>query len=121
MKTKATTVLGIVITLATITTMVFKLDGRFAKANDVESLREGVEYSIRKVGYRLDIKILKDRLEAIQERLWKLQDRFGYKIEEMPIEIREQYRKLEQEMRDLEKEIEDIVSELRKKGDTNGE
>ena len=61
---------------------------------------------------RLDIKILEDRLNAIQERIWRLEDRYP-DINRMPDTVLEEYRKLKREMEKIEKRIEYLLRQQR--------
>ena len=78
-------ILGIVVSLFTISGGIYAVETHYAKKAEVKLLAE-----------RLDQKILQDRLYNIQERIWKLQDRYET-IEKMPTSVKEEYRKLEME------------------------
>lgn len=84
----------------------FTIDSRYAKVGDILEINEYVE----QVDKRLELKILKDRADAIQERMWKIEDRYGMEIAKMPEEVREQYR-------ELKKEYDDIMEKIKKDGD----
>lgn len=109
---KLATILGLIITLSTIITLLFKLDNRFAKANEVKELEQNVQQSVQKIEQRLDLKILEDRLNSLRERRWSLEDRYGLNIEEMPQEIRDEYRRLSEEMDKIKKAIEKLTPKI---------
>jgi len=90
------TIISIFIGISVLTGVGFSIDKHYAKAKQVEQL-----------AIRLDVKILKDRANAIQERMWKLEDRYG-SIEKMPTSVKEEYRT-------LKAELETILSKLGKK------
>jgi len=91
---KISIILGLVISLTVIVGAAAKLDGRWAKTEQLVM-----------VAQRLDQKIIQDRINAIQERLWRLEDKYGNIIANMISTIRDQYRRLLKEMEDLEKQL----------------
>lgn len=82
---KVSIILTILVSLAILMGVVFKLDNRWAKAKDVQRL-----------ALRLDQKINLDRANALQERMWMLEEKFG-SVNNMPKEIKKEYRLLKQE------------------------
>ena len=60
---------------------------------------------IKLVDKRLEIKILKDRANAIQERMWKIEDRYGMDVTNMTEDKRDQYRKLKKEYDEIMEKI----------------
>jgi len=105
-------VVGMVIILSTAVGGIVAADARYAKADYVSIVEE-----------RLNVKIIQDRIDAIQERMWNIEDRWNerYKKEHneypktidilksyMDKDTRETYRKLEEELEDLETELESI-------------
>jgi len=84
----------------------FTIDSRYAKTGEIADIKDYVQ----KIDKRLEIKILKDRANALQERMWKIEDRYGMEIAKMPEEVREQYR-------ELKKEYDDIMEKIKKDGD----
>ena len=98
--------MGIIVAIITILTVTVKLDGRWAKAKDMEELN----IELKHTQTRLEQKIQEDRSYNIQERLWKLEDRYGYKEEEMPSEIRDQYRRLKDDKERIDKELNQLDS-----------
>jgi len=91
---KISVILGLIISLTVIVGAAAKLDGRWAKTDQLVM-----------VAQRLDQKIIQDRINAIQERLWRLEDKYGNIIADMASAIRDQYRRLLKEMKDLEKRL----------------
>jgi hypothetical protein len=84
----------------------FTIDSRYAKSEEIAIIKDYVQ----QVDKRLELKILKDRANALQERMWKIEDRYGMEIAKMPEEVREQYR-------ELKKEYDDIMEKIKKDGD----
>jgi len=103
---KISAFLALFITISTVIGILFQLDNRWAKADDVEKIRIETKSNIRQLEKRLDLKILEDRLFAIQERIWKLNDRYGEKLDDMPEEVKDIYRDLKNIKEKLEKKIE---------------
>jgi len=87
--------------VSTLLGTVFTVDSRYAKAEDISTIKD----YIQQVDRRLEIKILKDRANAIQERMWKVEDRYGMDIAKMPETIRDQYRKLKKEYDEINEKI----------------
>lgn len=52
--------------ISTIAVSTVAIESRYAHEDDVQ-----------KIAYRLDQKILEDRMAALQAQLWRLQDRYG--------------------------------------------
>lgn len=102
---KLSIVLGIIIAFITIATTINRLDGRWAKAKEVEIIYEELQHTQT----RLEQKIQEDRSYNIQERIWKLEDRYGFDIEQMPPEIRDQYRRLKSDKEKLDKELDQLL------------
>jgi len=100
------TLIAVVVGFCTMMGTAFTIDSRYAKVGDILEINEYVE----QVDKRLELKILKDRADAIQERMWKIEDRYGMEIAKMPEEVREQYR-------ELKKEYDDIMEKIKKDGD----
>ena len=99
-----------------------KADGRYAKANTVESVAETV-YEVEK---DLECHKIEVRMRRIQERMWALDDYWGTKFYEargryyqtleelirfMTQEARDQYRALQEEYRALEKRLAELEKE----------
>ena len=99
---------GVIIALVTIVGFASSLDGRYAKADQVNRIET-----------KVDLTILKLRMEAVQERMWKIEDRQTEKfvmefnryptsaelVAYMPEVTRDQYRALCTEYADLEAQI----------------
>tara|TARA_R100001244_G_scaffold82073_1_gene63849 strand:+ start:12 stop:338 length:327 start_codon:yes stop_codon:yes gene_type:complete len=81
----------------------FTIDSRYAKTGEIADIKDYVQ----KIDKRLEIKILKDRADALQERMWKIEDRYGMELAEMSEEVRLQYR-------ELKKEYDDIMDKLKR-------
>lgn len=109
---KISALLALFITISTIIGILFKLDNRWAKASDVEKNKLETKQCIKQIEKRLELKILEDRLYAIQERLWRLNDRYGEKLDEMPEEIKDIYRDLKNIKQKLEKRIESLTTKV---------
>jgi len=75
---------------------------RFEKIEQLDKVQSFAEL----VDKRLDLKILKDRADALQSRMWKLEDRYGMDVSKMPDGVREQYR-------ELKKEYDEIMDKLK--------
>ncbi len=78
----------------------FTIDSRYAKNVDVYEL----QFDIQVVDQRLNLKLLKDRADALQERIWKYTDRYEDKV--MPETVKEM-------VRDMQKEYDEIMEEIR--------
>jgi len=99
-------VVGIITLLGGALGTAFTIDSRYAKSEEIAIIKDYVQ----QVDKRLELKILKDRANALQERMWKIEDRYGMEIAKMPEEVREQYR-------ELKKEYDDIMEKIKKDGD----
>jgi hypothetical protein len=91
---KVNTVIAIAVGLSTLLGTAFTIDSRYAKTDYVEQIDK-----------RLELKILKDRANALQERMWKIEDRYGMEVSDMPEDKRDQYRKLKKEYDEIMKKI----------------
>jgi len=101
---KISALIALLIGLTTIVGAMFALDNRYAKTEDISYIESYVE----QVDKRLEVKILKDRANAVQERMWKIEDRYGMEVAEMSAEVRDQYR-------ELKKEYDEIMQKIKKK------
>tara|TARA_R100001244_G_scaffold119415_1_gene89055 strand:- start:592 stop:921 length:330 start_codon:yes stop_codon:yes gene_type:complete len=99
-------VVGIITLLGGALGTAFTIDSRYAKSEEIAIIKDYVQ----QVDKRLELKILKDRANALQERMWKIEDRYGMEIAKMTEEVREQYR-------ELKKEYDDIMEKIKKDGD----
>ena len=106
---KISTWIALLIGLTTLVGTMFALDNRYAKTEDLSDIESYVE----QVDQRLELKILKDRANAVQERMWKIEDRYGMEVAKMSEEVRGQYR-------ELKKEYDEIMQKI-KKDKSNGE
>lgn len=93
------TIIAILTILAFAFGAYFYFEKTFAHAEDMMKAME----VIKKVGDRLEYKILEDQIRAIQDRLWKLSDRYDKK--EMPESVKEEYRKLLEDKKFLEEKL----------------
>ena len=100
---------ALLIGMTTLVGAMFALDSRYAKTEEISTIKDYVQ----QIDKRLDIKILKDRANALQERMWKIEDRYGMEVAEMSEEVRDQYR-------ELKKEYDEIMQKI-KKDKSNGE
>lgn len=107
-------ILGILISLSTVITILFKVDNRFAKASDVDKKIENVKQKqiqtqqvIIDLETRFEIKLLEDRASALLERIWKLEDRFYNK--EMPSEVKDEYRRLKNDREQILRKIDKLT------------
>ena len=91
---KVNTVIAIAVGFSTLLGTAFTIDSRYAKTDYVEQIDK-----------RLELKILKDRANALQERMWKIEDRYGMEVSDMPDDKRDQYRKLKKEYDEIMKKI----------------
>ena len=98
---KVSTWVAVSIGVSTLRGTACTVDSRYAKAEDISTIKD----YIQQVDRRLEIKILKDRANAIQERMWKIEDRYGMDIAKMPETIRDQYRKLKKEYDEINEKI----------------
>ena len=92
-----------VLTISSVVTLLFNLDGRWAKAAE-----------LKKVQYRLEQKIQQDRIDALQERLWKYDDRYE-KVTDMPQHAKDEYRELKKEKAELKVYIEKVLEKTKSK------
>jgi len=88
------TLIAVAVGLSTLLGTAFTIDSRYAKTDYVEQIDK-----------RLELKILKDRANALQERMWKIEDRYGMEVSDMPEDKRDQYRKLKKEYDEIMKKI----------------
>ena len=95
------TLIAVVVGFCTMMGTAFTIDSRYAKVGEMSEVNEYVQ----QVDKRLELKILKDRADAIQERMWKIEDRYGMDIAEMPEDKRDQYRKLKKEYDEIMEKI----------------
>lgn len=109
---KISAIIGLMIAITTIVGMLFKVDGRYAKAIDIDQLEQYTQQHIQKVEKRLDLKILQDQLADVRKRIWALEDRYDNNINKMPQETKEEYRKLKEEKKELESKIEKIIEKV---------
>ena len=100
--TKISTMVALAIGLCTMVGTAFTIDSRYAKIEQIDEVQSFAEL----VDKRLELKILKDRADALQNRMWKLEDRYGMDISKMPEGVREQYR-------ELKKEYDEIMDKLK--------
>jgi len=91
---------GFIIAISTLVGTAFTVDSRYAKDEQVKK----VEQKVQKVEKRLDMKILRDRANALQERVWKLEDRYNGK--KIPTAVKEELRKLKAELVQIQKDLE---------------
>ena len=95
------TLIAVVVGFCTMMGTAFTIDSRYAKVGEMSEVNEYVQ----QVDKRLELKILKDRADAIQERMWKIEDRYGMDIADMPEDKRDQYRKLKKEYDEIMEKI----------------
>ena len=95
------TLIAVAVGFCTMMGTAFTIDSRYAKVGEMSEVNEYVQ----QVDERLELKILKDRADAIQERMWKIEDRYGMDIAEMPDDKRDQYRKLKKEYDEIMEKI----------------
>jgi len=100
------TLIAVVVGFCTMMGTAFTIDSRYAKVGEMSEVNEYVQ----QVDKRLELKILKDRADAIQERMWKIEDRYGMELAKMPEDKRDQYRK-------LKKEYDEIMEKMNKDED----
>ena len=100
---KISTWIALLIGLTTLVGTMFALDNRYAKTEDISDIESYVE----QIDQRLELKILKDRANAVQERMWKIEDRYGMEVAKMSEEVRDQYR-------ELKKEYDEIMQKIKK-------
>ena len=95
------TLIAVVVGFCTMMGTAFTIDSRYAKVGEMSEVNEYVQ----QVDERLELKILKDRADAIQERMWKIEDRYGMDVANMPEDKRDQYRKLKKEYDEIMEKI----------------
>lgn len=88
--------LVVLLTISGVVGVIYSLDGRWAKAEEVVLLAQ-----------RLDMKILGDKADRLQSRIWAIEDRHG-----SPNKIKDPV--VLQEYREILREIKDINNQLRK-------
>lgn len=101
---KLSILVGAIVGSITIVTTVIQVDKYYAKAAEVQHIE-----------WRLDQKIISDRVNALQERIWRLEDRYGIDTTKMTPEIREEIRKLKVERQQLDKELDILLEQIREK------
>ena len=100
---KGNILISLIVGACTMVGTAFTIDSRYAKTRDMADVNEYVQ----QVDKRLEVKILKDRANALQERMWKIEDRYGDDVSKMPEDKRDQYRK-------VKKEYDEIMEKIRK-------
>ena len=100
---KGNILISLIVGACTMVGTAFTIDSRYAKTSDMADVTEYVQ----QVDKRLEVKILKDRANALQERMWKIEDRYGDDVSKMPEDKRDQYRK-------VKKEYDEIMEKIRK-------
>ena len=100
---KGNILISLIVGACTMVGTAFTIDSRYAKTSDMADVNEYVQ----QVDKRLEVKILKDRANALQERMWKIEDRYGDDVSKMPEDKRDQYRK-------VKKEYDEIMEKIRK-------
>jgi hypothetical protein len=98
---KGNILIGLIVGACTMVGTAFTIDNRYAKTSDMAEVNEYVQ----QVDKRLEIKILKDRANALQERMWKIEDRYGDDVSKMPKDKRDQYRKIKKEYDEIMEKI----------------
>ena len=101
---KLSILIGSIVGAITITTTAIQVDKHYAKAAEVQQIE-----------WRLDQKIIKDRVNTLQERIWMLEDRYGIDTSKMAPEIREEIRNLRSERQQLDKELHILLEQIREK------
>ena len=91
---KISVLLGIIMSIGVISGAVHSY---FAKDKD-----------LKLVEYRLNTKILQDKIDYLQIRIWKLEDRYG-SLDKMPSDIKSQYRQLQKDLKRLEIQFQVLI------------
>ena len=90
----------IFLTICSVIGVLFALDARWAKVENVETLKT----TMKQLEVRLDNKIKADRVKILQDRIWQFEDRWP-KADERPAEITDSIRSMRFEMEELLLEI----------------
>lgn len=93
-------ILSILVSLTVLGTFIAKVDGRWAKAEDIQTIQQSLE----KLEKRLDTKILQDRLSFLRDRVYALIDEYKT-IDGMPELIRNEYRDRMIEIEEIQKKL----------------
>jgi hypothetical protein len=92
--------LSIIVSIFVIGTYFLKIESRWAKAEDLQTIQQ----SLQKLEKRLDYKILSDKMEYLWNRIYVLIDRYG-DVSKMPDSVREEYRKRKLELEEVQKKL----------------
>lgn len=80
----------------------FFLDGRYVHAEDVQQLQK----SVIMLNQRLEIKIVKDKIDVIIGKMEKIEDKYGHKNEMQYKDLdKERYRELKKDLKDLNDQL----------------
>jgi len=93
-------VLSILVSLTVLGIFIAKVDGWWAKAEDIQTIQQSFE----KLEKRLDTKILQDRLSFLRDRVYTLIDEYKT-IDGIPELIRNEYRNRMIEIEEIQKKL----------------
>lgn len=88
-------ILAIITLVSTAFGVYFYVDNKYALANDLEKVKQRLEY-----------KIVSDHVQSIQDRIWKIEDRFQKK--KMDDTTKEEYRKLQADKEEAQAKLKKI-------------
>lgn len=104
-------ILGGISVVLTVLFGVWKIEDRYANAEDVGKHIAEQQLKIQNVEVRLDIKVLSDYRQELQERVWKLEDRYmvdGRWKPEAPPEVIEVHDKMVLDIAGLDERLQDL-------------
>jgi lipoate-protein ligase A len=98
----------------TVTISVLTLIGLFFGAYQFIDTTYAESHDLTHLTYKVDIKILDDRINSLQDRIWSLEDRKQTMDDDETIRIiEEQLRKTRVEKERLEKELDAVITNYR--------
>lgn len=101
---KIRNVLAILVALVVLAGAMWKLDGRYAKADDVQAAQEQIVDQIND----LHVETIEDRISRIRNQLWQIEDKYGADPNGMPELSRDRHRRLTCEIKDQEEKLDRI-------------
>lgn len=77
-----------------------------------------MQQTIVLIDMRMDLKILSDRMTALQARLWKIEERYGTDLFDAPGPVRDEYKQISQELERIRSELLALQQEYRRQNNS---